>query len=285
MKTRPTFLVVATCIAFGQAALAQIQFERVTTGDIPADAHQSFGCSWADYDGDGWEDLLVTNGYGQPNRLYRNNRDGTFSRIASGPVSTDGGDSGAGVWADFDNDGDLDLFITNFDPPNDFFYLNQGGSLTRVLQGSWVNDGVASNGAAWGDYDGDGYVDLFVAVPHNLNDLLYRNTGSGTLEQIQLAPITTSGRTGIGCQWIDYDNDGDQDLYVVNSADGEANFLFRNDGNGKFSRITDGPQVTDVLESFGAAGATTITMVTSICLSPKCLTRIHSTVMTVMGCL
>jgi hypothetical protein len=55
--------------------------------------------------------LLVPNPYDQPNCLYRNNRDGTFSRVASGPMSTDGGDSSAGVWADFDNDGDLDLFI------------------------------------------------------------------------------------------------------------------------------------------------------------------------------
>ena len=192
---------------------------------------------------------------GEPNCLYRNNGDGSFTKVTTGPVVTDGGDSEAGVWVDFDNDGDLDLFVTNYDPPNDFYYRNDGnGQFTRILVGVLVNDGVASNGAACADYDNDGWPDLFVATPVG-NDLLYRNTGLGEFERITDGPVVTTPGGTVGGSWADHDNDGDQDLYVTNAKlpPSETNFLYRNEGNGRFARILEGSMVNEAGMSTGAA--------------------------------
>jgi hypothetical protein len=248
------FAALALCALASCPALGQIQFERITTGEVVTDVGTSFGCSWVDYDDDGWVDLFVANGYGQPSCLYRNNRDGTFRNITTGPVVMDGGDSGIGVWADFDNDGDSDLYVSNFDPPNDFYYRNDGnGSFTRVVTGPLVNDGLKTASAAAADYDNDGWLDLFVAHPFG-NDLLYRNIGLGEFERILKVPVVTSNGTGISGSWADYDNDGDLDLYVANaSTSGQKNFLFRNEGDGQFARVVEGDLVNDVAVSQTAA--------------------------------
>jgi hypothetical protein len=126
---------LAIAVLTAGSALGQIQFERITTGEVVTEVGTSFGCSWVDYDDDGWVDLFVANGFEQPNCLYRNDGDGTFRKITTGPVVANGGDSGIGVWADFDNDGDPDLYVSNFDPPNDFYYRNDGnGSFTAAFR-------------------------------------------------------------------------------------------------------------------------------------------------------
>ncbi len=212
-------------------------FTKITTGDIVNEGGSSLGCAWGDYDNDGYPDLFVANsnfGAGQNNFLYHNNGNGTFTKIITGPIVTDGGNSPGGSWADYDNDGDLDLFVTNYFGENNFLYNNDGlGNFTKVTTGIIVNDGGDGVGSAWGDYDNDGNLDLFVANDNNQNNALYTNNGDGSFTKVTAGDIVNNAGRSNGSAWGDYDNDGDIDLYVTNGDQptAQSNFLYQNDGN------------------------------------------------------
>src|SRR5207247_296546 len=208
-------------------------FTRVTTGEIVSDHGNSFGCGWADYDNDGYQDLFVAN-YGQRSFLYHNQRDGTFMKITSGDVVTNVANSAGCAWGDYDNDGYLDLFVANLGQKN-FLYLNNGdGSFTSIQNRGIGQEASYSWSGAWADFDNDGHLDLFVAngQPNGtgVKDLLYRNRGDGTFEKITLGSLVNDNSAGDGCAWGDYNNDGFLDLFVTN-LNGQNNFLYRNNGN------------------------------------------------------
>ena len=192
---------------------------------------------WADYDRDGYLDLLVTN-QNTKNRLYHNNGNGTFTDVAERAFDklTAGG-NGRAAWADFDNDGDLDLYLANFEVGNQLF-RNDGGRFTEVAtQVRVAGDlGDRSSGIAWGDYNNDGHLDLFVHSRERTR--LYKNDGRGNFDEVTgasyLRLINRVGETG---SWVDYDQDGFLDLYVVNST--ERNVLFHNNQNGTFTNTRD----------------------------------------------
>lgn len=227
-------------------------FTRITAGSIVTDGGDSTGAAWGDYDGDGNLDLFVSN-FGTPfNFLYRNNGDGSFSRVTTGAIATDDPNSEGCAWGDYDNDGQLDLFVAVGLNGNDLLYRNNGdGTFTRITAGPVVASGGSSRGAAWGDYDNDGYLDLFVSNERGQNNFLFRNQGDGSFARITTGRIVTDGGNSTGCAWGDYDNDGWLDLFVPNH--GENNFLYHNNRDGSFSKITSGRIVTDGGNSFGAA--------------------------------
>jgi hypothetical protein len=194
-------------------------FMKITTGAIVNDGGDSRSCAWADYDNDGDLDLFVANAGNQNNFFYENNGDGTFTKITTGVIVTDGGNSQGGSWADFDNDGDLDLFVTNYGQ-NNFLYRNNGDkTFTKITNGAIVSDVGNSYGSSWGDYDNDGDLDLFVANHKGLG-FLYSNNGDSTFARItnQIDPIVATDDSR-GCMWADYDNDGDLDLFVANFSE------------------------------------------------------------------
>jgi hypothetical protein len=240
-KMIPITLVALLTMAVPSGAVAQVSFTRILEGDIAQDTGLSTGCAWGDYDNDGYPDLIVAYAVNGSNRLYHNNGDGTFSRVAAGPIANDSAECGA-VWGDYDNDGDLDLFVTNWFKP-DCFYRNEGnGVFTKVTQGAWVTDTGRGNGAAWADYDNDGFLDLYV-VNFAQNNFLYHNNGDGTMTPITSGPPVTSGGQSFACTWTDYDGDGDVDL-LVSCAQMSANEQqFRNNGDGTFTQITQGSLV------------------------------------------
>lgn len=228
-------------------------FTRITTGAIATDDTNSEGAAWADYDNDGNLDLFVAVGLGGNDLLYRNNGDGSFTKIASGPVVQSGGNSRGCAWGDYDNDGHVDLFVANEQGQNNFLFHNSGdGTFTKITSGNIANDGGASYGCAWGDYDSDGFLDLFVANL-NQNNFLYHNDRDGTFTPITSGRIVSDGEASQGCAWGDYDNDGLLDLFVANRN--QRNFLYHNDGNGTFTAITNGAVVNDVGYSWGPAWA------------------------------
>ena len=234
------------------------------------------GVCWLDYDNDGWMDLYLVNGATMENlqgiepqrttnHLYRNNKDGTFT-----DVTLKAGVSGSGwgfgcVAADYDNDGYTDLFVTNFGP--DILYRNRGdGSFVDVTERAGVGGGnLWHAGAAFGDYDLDGNLDLFVpgyldfnAIKPELKtcdyrgvsvhacgpigykgspDALYHNNGDGTFTDVTVKANVADKNLYFGFQAVfeDFDNDGWPDIFVGN--DSNPNYLYRNKRDGTFEEV------------------------------------------------
>ncbi len=232
------------------------------------------GACWLDYDNDGWQDVYFVQSGALPgtprgpdsphSRLLRNRGDGTFVDVTAqaGVANAAGYGTGCTV-GDYDNDGDDDLYVTNFGPS--VLYRNNGdGTFTDVTDQAGVRNGLYAASAAWADYDNDGRLDLFVAtyvdftmddqkfcgnIRQNrrsychpdayggLPDLLYHNEGNGRFKEVSKASgIWDPNGKGLGVVWFDYDNDGDLDLYVANDA--TPNTLYRNEGNGRFTDMT-----------------------------------------------
>ena len=165
-----------------------------------------------------------------------------FTKITSGPMVNDGGDSRAVNWIDYDNDGDVDLFVTNGPQQgeNNFFYENNGdGSFTKITNIAITQDGKASDGSSWGDIDNDGDLDLFVANWWGQPNLLYLNNGDKTFTFQQGIQMTTEASHSETGSWGDYNNDGYLDLYVCNSGGSLKNFLYKNNGDGTFTKLTE----------------------------------------------
>lgn len=249
-------LAVAISLATLGSAFAQT-FTRITTGAIASDPGLSRGPAWGDYNNDGFEDLFVASDGGGVDYLYRNNGDGTFTSTLAGDLVNDGVNSVSASWGDYDNDGNLDLFVTVFDyptPRQNFLYRNQGnGTFAKVIAGSIGTHRYAGSfSGAWGDYDNDGHIDMFVArFGDAFRDALYRNDGTGGFNPVLAGPLVNDSGASFGCSWGDYNNDGKLDLFVAN-VNGN-NFLYRNDGNGAFLKITTGAIVNDGGSSQGCA--------------------------------
>ena len=216
--------------------------------------------AWGDYNGDGLVDLYVTNSNGNdPNFLYRNNGNGNFQKVSSGPQATDARTSRSVNWVDFDNDCDLDLFVSNESNQFDDLYRNLGnGSFERVSAGAPGQSPRSSMSSSWGDFDNDGDLDLFVANSGfyvQQNNQLFRNEGDGAFTEIAAGELSTDGGCSYGSNFGDFDNDGDLDLVVSNGyCNGDiVNFLYLNDGQGNFSRDQQSIADLDTPCSYGVA--------------------------------
>lgn len=226
-------------------------FTKITTGAIVSSGANANNCGWADYDKDGFLDLFVANS-DQNDFLYHNSGNGTFTRVTTNAIALMPGNSQGGSWADYDNDGWPDLFVSRVSEAN-LLYHNEGGGVFRaVTNGIIVHDLSIGQGTSWGDYDNDGYLDLFVVNPNSRN-FLYHNNGDGTFSKITSGAIVNDIGNGHGCGWADYDNDGYLDLIVANRLG--ANFFYHNNGDGTFSRVTTGVVATDVADAVAAAWA------------------------------
>jgi enediyne biosynthesis protein E4 len=235
------------------------------------------GVALLDYNNDGLLDIFLVNGgrltspmqvpekfdRANPrywNRLYRQNKDGSFTDVteASGLANAGLGNYGMGVAvADYDNDGFPDLFVTNYGK-NILYHNNGDGTFTDVTVKAGVAGGGWSVSAGFFDYDNDGHLDLFVTrymewdTKHSkacggawrtycppaefpaTTNLLYRNRGDGTFEDVgQKSGITVKKGRALGVAFADYDDDGFMDVFVAN--DGMQQYLFHNNGNGTFT--------------------------------------------------
>jgi enediyne biosynthesis protein E4 len=226
-----------------------------------------------DYDADGRTDLYFVQSAPLPEAppdpllhaaLFRNLGNGKFSET-TGPAGVGNpGRYGMGcAVADVDNDGDEDLYVTNFGP-NTLYRNNGDGTFTDVSRRSGTDNPLWGTAAAFADYDSDGDVDLFVGnyldftlakhkrcgdVARNLvsychpdaygsvPNVLYRNNGDGTFTDVtrEAGLWNLEGKT-LGALWTDYDQDGDVDLFVAN--DSVRNFLYRNNSDGTFTEVT-----------------------------------------------
>lgn len=238
------------------------RFEEVSEAAGVGDRHFGQGAVAVDYDGDGYTDLFVTN-YGR-NTLYRNQGDGTFRDETERAGLGDEGWSTGAAFADVDRDGDLDLYVANyvdFDPRTtprqgnprcvfmgvkvfcgprgltplqDVFYRNRGdGTFEERTResGLWQAEPYYGLGTVFGDVDGDGDIDLYVANDATPN-LLFLNRGDGTFEERGLllgVAFSQDGaeQAGMGTHMGDYDGDGRLDIVVTNFSH-DTNTLYRN---------------------------------------------------------
>jgi hypothetical protein len=229
---------------------AQSSFKKILTGDIVNDVGNFDDRAWGDYNNDGFLDLFVCNaGPGQTNFLYRNNGNGTFTRITQGDPVADADYHIGSIWGDYDNDGNLDLLVSiGAEAPsaraNRLFHNNGDLTFTAVSGGSLSNQFGFFGQGAWADYDNDGLLDLFV-TGHGVHDsggknLLMHNNGDGTFTRITAGAVANDTSVGWCGQWVDYDNDGFVDLFIVNNnynGGGGVNFLYHNNRDGTFSRV------------------------------------------------
>ena len=226
-------------------------FAAVAGSDIGKINTVATNASWGDFDNDGLVDLFLTT-RGKGNRLLRNEGKQEFKLIQGGDLTSKAFDSRAAAWGDFDNDGLLDLFVANADKPNQLFRNKGDGAFAEVSRQPFAQDNGVSVGCSWGDFDNDGWLDLFVANDGG-QDFLYRNDGDGSFSRIEGTPVTAAPGASHGSSWVDFDNDGDLDLYVT--ALGDQNSLFRNLGNGFFESVTTTALTTGQNKSRGHAWA------------------------------
>lgn len=276
-----------------QAGIDFKHFHGTRSTQLPED--MGSGAAWGDYDGDGYPDLYVCD-IAAPltatpaevaaspggNRLYHNNGNGTFTDVTDRAGVGFKGVSMGAAWADYDNDGKLDLVVTNYG--HVILYRNRGdGTFEDVthaagldkFQGFWT-------GASWGDYDRDGYADLYICgyvkyefkpefvgrssrqftemVPFTLNpssyaperNLLFHNNGNGTFTEVaRKAGVDNPAGRSLSAAWADFDGDGWPDLYVANDI--SESKLFLNQRNGKFKDVSHQAWVDEYRGSMGLA--------------------------------
>ncbi len=174
--------------------------------------------------------------------------DGFLESAASSGV--DDAQSGTGaVWGDLDNDGDLDLYVATDSGANRLYRNDGGQSFTDIASGSGADDRGSAGGVALGDYDRDGDLDLFVSNSGTV-DRLYRNEGGGTFAERGSDAGVDDTSSGRGAAWVDYDLDGQLDLFVSNS--GSADRLYHNESDGIFAELASAAGVSDTGAGEGA---------------------------------
>ncbi len=239
-------MVISLLILLVQPMAAQY-YTKVETGDLPEALIKTYSASFADYNNDGFDDVLIVGTIDYPSTLFLNNGDGSFTEKTDNVIYTTTGPSIACSWGDYNNDGNIDLYICNTGNTGDetaanFLFRNDGGgNFTRILEGEIVTDQDWSLGASWADYDNDGFIDLYVSNFIQENRL-YKNNGDGSFTKITEGEIVTDNFNTYSANWVDYDNDGFQDLYVVNyfysALPGQDNCLYHNNGDGTFTKNT-----------------------------------------------
>jgi hypothetical protein len=200
-------------------------FTDVTSSLSLSDTEPAGPAYWVDFDNDDDLDLYVASSPGN-SRLHRNDET-AFTDVAPGMGLT--GSEGEGIsWADYDHDGDMDLFCANYDQPKQL-WRNDCSLFVDVAQAVGVDDGGWGRGCPWGDFDNDGDLDLYLSkgIYSSSRNRLYRQTG-GSFEDVAPAFGVDIGGDTQGATWLDYDNDGDMDLYLA-AWDNTSNRMFRND--------------------------------------------------------
>ncbi|MBI3666977.1 MAG: CRTAC1 family protein [Acidobacteria bacterium] len=274
-----------------QAGINFKHFHGKRSTQLPED--MGSGAAWGDYDNDGNPDLYICD-IAAPltaspeevvaspggNRLYHNNGNGTFTDVTAKAGVGFKGIAMAAAWADYDNDGFLDLVVTSFD--RIVLYHNRGdGTFEEVSRAAGVDKfrGFWA-GASWADYDRDGFADLYVCgyvkydfkpaylgktshqytvvIPFTLNpssypperNLLFHNNGNGTFTEVaRKAGVDNPTGRSLSAAWADFDGDGWPDLYVANDVSDNAMFL--NLHNGRFKDISYQAWVADYRGAMG----------------------------------
>lgn len=197
---------------------------------------QCYGVAFGDYDNDGDDDLYVSR-QGEPNKLYKNLGNNTFEDVSLFSNTDYNGPTRASTWADFDNDGNLDLFLANWGAPCIYYRNNGDGTFINETYNARINATGKPNSVNTADVNNDGYLDIYIAYLSQEN-VLYLNNGNGTFTDFTKESGATDPSISMAALFFDFDNDGDQDLYLTHDAN-VPYILYENDGTGRFKNISE----------------------------------------------
>lgn len=238
------FTVLALCVfTFGHT---QLSFEDNATGKgvgyTYGDSTYGGGVSFCDFNGDGWDDLTYSTTDGETLKFFQNNN-GTFTEVDLGIPNTYRVKQV--LWVDYDNDGDKDFMATSISDVNKYYRNNGDMTFTDVTATiGFFTENLFTYGISFGDIDNDGDLDAFISNRDdqtlNQYSYLYRNNGNGTFTDISsTAGIFLGNQLSFCSAFFDYDNDGDQDIYVANDKTPNKNRLYQNNGSGVFTDVSD----------------------------------------------
>ncbi len=214
-------------------------------GFIVATNSDSRSVNIIDINNDGLEDVFISNGLqgGQDDFLFLNQGDFKFSVVNTGDIIQDNSASVGASFGDYDNDGDVDAYVTNWYGEENLLYKNDGTGTFNVARGSSTIIGSFSETATWGDYNADGWLDLYVTNSSSSKEnLLYQNLGNGNFERVTTGALLEEKDATRCANWVDINMDGHLDLFMANEEN-TANDMYFNDGNGGFVKNTNGSVV------------------------------------------
>ncbi|MFC0604521.1 FG-GAP-like repeat-containing protein [Winogradskyella pulchriflava] len=198
------------------------------------------GITFFDYDNDGWDDITIASAQGDPVRFFKNINGNFVEQTLN--IANNNWRNKQVNWVDIDNDGDNDLFITS-DTSGNKLYKNLGNMIMEDITASsgMLTEVLVSYGASWGDYNNDGFLDVFVSNRHtNIPNVLYKNNGDLTFTIVNTeAGIINEGMLSFCSAFFDFNNDGYQDIYVSNDKIENTNILYKNNGDGTFTDVSD----------------------------------------------
>ncbi len=199
--------------------------------------------------GDGFLDIFQAKPKGS--FLYKNQGDGTFAEVSDEAGLGNSFFTRSAVWFDFNNDGFQDLFLAN-DGLNTLYKNDGDGTFSDITDSSGLggDPGWRSNAACVGDYDNDGFLDLYLSNINSPRKALYRNNGDGTFTDVTTETGTQDIGDGRTCSWVDFDADGRIDIFTTNHLNPSK--LYRNLGKGKFEDVAPQVGVDSPIDAFAA---------------------------------
>lgn len=207
-----------------------LSFAEVTNVPVTTANGSASDANWVDHDNDGDMDLFVINtSYQQPNRLYNNDGAGSLTPVNAEPFISDTALYMSAAWGDYDNDQDLDLFLSGGEPA---IYNNKGNSVfVKTTDIGIPNSLPGTRSASWMDHDNDGDLDLFTFASGVYKSAIFINNGDGTFTHKTHSIFTGKDTSDDGASWADYDQDGDMDMYVNTWTNADPDVLYQNQTN------------------------------------------------------
>lgn len=252
IKLRLLFCISVLGLLSINSHAQQFYLQAGPVSNTPSDSRS---VNFIDINGDGWDDLFISNGLkgGQPDLLYLNDGKGQLLPVVDTDIVQLSDPSDGAAFADIDNDGDLDGAVATWYGAKDRVYSNDGDGKMTYQEDNGIAPGSFAETAAFGDYDNDGWVDLYITNSGgDKHNFLYRNNGDGTFKRITDHILVENTKLSRAAIWGDLDADGKLDLLVCNEEN-TTNDVFLGSGDGLFERLQQDSLVLSATGSMTAS--------------------------------